>query len=102
MATEGSFDAVISEYTQEQAIADGVLVDVGLIGDEKVVFTGNLFADGYEDTEKRKALVELGIQKIQEPDKEDSDYMQLRVLEKDRIWLIRDGNGFTFMRPEDY
>jgi hypothetical protein len=47
-------------------------------------------------------LVERGIKLLKEPDPEDTDYMKLRVIEKDFIWVILDGNGLTFMRPEDY
>ena len=94
---------VIYTYTREQAIEDGVLVPVGHIGNQSVVFTSNLFADGYEDEQKRKELVNRGLTMLRQPDPEDSDYMKLRVIEKDKIWVIwHAGEGFTFMRPEDY
>ena len=98
------FGNVISIYTQEQAIEDGILVHVGqLTTGQKVVFTTNLFeTGGYEDQVKRIDLVQQGISLLQNLDPEDTDHMKLRVIEKDRIWVIADGNGLTFMRPEDY
>jgi type I site-specific restriction endonuclease len=98
------FGNVVSIYTQEQAIEDGILVHVGqLTTGQKVVFTSNLFeTGGYKDQDKRTNLVQKGISLLQHPDPEDTDYMKLRVIEKNQIWVIADGNGLTFMRPEDY
>ena len=94
---------VIYSYTREQAIEDGVLILSGTVGAISVVFTSNLFADGYEDKEKRIALVNRGLEMLRQPDSEDSAYMKLRVIEKDKIWVIwHAGEGFTFMKPEDY
>ena len=93
---------VISRYTQEQAIEDGVLVKVGSAGNLPVVFTSNLFYDRYEDKENRVVLVERGLVSLQQIDKEDTDYMKLRVLEPGKIWVILNGDGITFMKPEDY
>ncbi len=95
-------DDIISRYTQEQAIEDGILVKVGTYGKLPVVFTTNLFYDGYEEKEKRIELVKKGLEMLKQPDKEDTDYMKLRVIEKDKIWVILDGDGITFLKPEDY
>ncbi|OVE80125.1 hypothetical protein BVY01_00800 [bacterium I07] len=102
--TENLFENVISVYTQDQAIDDGILVPVGRLNTgQQVVFTRNLFeTGGYEDLEKRLELIQTGITLLNKPDPEDSPFMRLRVIEKDRIWVIADGNGLTFMRPEDY
>jgi hypothetical protein len=96
------FGPVISQYTTEQAVEDGVLVHAGDLGNDKVYFTRNLFDDGYEDLMKRANLVARGLHLLRQPDKEDSPYMKLRVIEKDNIWVIYDAQGFTFMKPEDY
>lgn len=93
---------IISVYTQEQAIEDGILIPVGFCGKQKVIFTSNLFADGYEDADKRVALVRKGLEMLRGDDPEDTKYMRLRVIEKDRIWVIWNAEGFTFMKPEDY
>ena len=43
-----------------------------------------------------------GLELLKVPDPEDSEYMRLRVIEKDRIWVIADGQAITFMKPSDY
>jgi hypothetical protein len=93
---------LIYKYTAEDAVADGVFVYVGDVGKEKVYFTSNLFADGYEEIDRRTGLVKRGLEMLSRPDSEDSDYMHLRVIEKDRIWVVRTGEGITYMKPEDY
>ena len=66
-------------------------------------FTTNLFeSGGYEDHDKRVGLVKRGLDMLNEYDPEDSDYMRLRVIEKDEIWVVYNGEGITFMKPEDY
>jgi len=102
--SEDLMDNVISTYTQDQAIEDGILVEVGkLTSGQRVVFTSNLFeSGGYIDLEKRLNLIERGLSMLRKSDPEDTDYMRLRVIEKSRIWVIADGNGLTFMRPKDY
>jgi len=99
---------VISSYTRKQAIEDGLLVYVGDVicqsgAKVSVAFTRALFDDGgYEDKEKRVALVKTAVETLNKPDCEDTEYMKLRVVEKDRIWAIADGDGITILRPEDY
>ena len=97
------FGEIISRYTQEEAIEDGVLVHVGFVGNERVVFTRALFSEGYDDEIKRCSLVKRGLELLRKPDPEDSPFMRLRVIEKDEIWAIWNaGEGFTFLTPEDY
>ncbi len=99
---------IISEYTMDQAIEDGILIEVGEVQRNdgtkiRVVFTRTLFEEGgYEDKTKRVALVARGMELLKKSDPEDTDYMRLRVIEKGKIWVIQDGNGITFMKPEDY
>ena len=97
------FGEVISAYTQDQAIKDGVLVHVGEIGKQRVVFTRVLFDQGYEDDAKRKALIEKGLELLCRQDPEDSSDMRLRVIEEGKIWVIWNvGEVFTFLTPGDY
>lgn len=97
------FGEVISSYSQEQAVEDGVLVCTGNWGDEKVYFTSALFAQGYKDQMKRLMLVELGLKLLRRPDPEDTPEMRLRVIEEGKIWVIWNlGYGLTFLRPDDY
>jgi hypothetical protein len=47
-------------------------------------------------------IIEQGIELLKQPNKEDSNYMKLRVIQKNKIWVIADTQGITFMKPEDY
>lgn len=91
----------ISVYTQEQAIADGVLVRVGYLAPTKtpVTFTSNLFGDVKDHYHK---IITKGLEMLRQKDEEDTDYMKLRVIEKGKIWVIANDEGMTFMKPEDY
>ncbi len=102
---------VIYEYTQEQAIEDGILVVVGNCANQRIIFTTNLFNDYLEkdedgknrvDIDKLKKTIKKGLSMLKRPDKEDTQYMRLRVMEKKRIWVIWNAEGFTYMKPEDY
>jgi hypothetical protein len=94
---------VISKYTARDAVEDGIFVEVGSIGREPVYFTSNLFeSGGYKDRGKRVDLVNRGLELLKKYDPEDSDHMRLRVIEKDEIWVVYNGEGITFMKPEDY
>ena len=102
---------VIYQYTQEQAIEDGILVVVGNCANQRIIFTANLFSDyRFKDKEGKdrvnldqlKRTIKKGLSMLKEPDKEDTSYMRLRVIEKDRIWVIWNAEGFTFLRPDDY
>jgi hypothetical protein len=93
---------VIHSYTTEQAVEDGVLVEVGCVGPHKVYFTRSLFDEGYEDLRRRADLVNQGLRLLLRPDHEDTSYMRLRVIEKDRIWVIAEPGKLTYLKPEDY
>ena len=94
---------VISSYTTEQAEADGVIAKVGYLkSGEPVYFTTNLLAQGYEDMQKRIELVHRGLELLKHPDPEDTEYMRLRVIERDRAWVIYEPGKLTYLRPEDY
>ena len=102
-----NFGDVIYSYTQDEAVKDGALDVVGKLtgtGGKLIVFTRGLMEmDEYEKSqEARTMLIEKGLNLLKIPNKEDTNYMMLRVIEKGKIWVIADGNGLTFMRPEDY
>ena len=98
---------VIFSYTAEQAEEDGILVRLpeytGSHGEPVYVTRGLFDEGGYEDAEKRKRLVEIGFDLLKLPDDEDKfSSRKLRVIEKDKIWVIEDGSTVTFLRPDDY
>lgn len=47
-------------------------------------------------------LVKTGIKKLRETDPEDDDYMRLRVIARNEIWVALTVEEITFMKPEDY
>ena len=102
--TELIFDNIISTYTQEEAIQDGILVQVGMLASGRpIVFTSHLFdSGGYHDLSRMLELIERGMSLLKMPDPEDSPHMKLRVIEEGRIWVIWNAEGITFLRPEDY
>ena len=103
MAAENLFsDAeVVYSYTLEDALNDGVLVKTGFLEKSKllVVFTANLFSDVKDHY---KNIIDKGLKLLSEPGKEDTPWMKLRVIEKNKIWVIANSEAVTFMKPEDY
>ena len=101
----GEVVPVVSSYTLEQAILDGVLVAIGAVGPVPVVFNMECFKSrGYDKKENLADLdktVRAGLEAIKKPDPEDGG-TKLRVLEKDKLWIIFDGLAITFMRPGNY
>jgi type I site-specific restriction endonuclease len=95
------FGEPIDVYTLEQALEDGILTKVGLIqpGSIPVIFTSNLFS---EVKDNYKEIIEKGLKMLKQKDKEDTEHMKLRVIEKNKIWVIANSEGVTFMKPEDY
>jgi len=94
---------LISKYTMDDALNDGVFIEVGVTQNNiRIVFTTNLFSESYKDFNKRDALIKKGLSMLNEPDNEDTDYMRLRVIVKDKIWVVLNSEGITFMKPEDY
>ena len=94
------FGKPISVYTTKQALDDGLLVKTGELmpGHTPVIFTSNLFS---EVKNNYKKIIDKGLELLRQPNKEDSNYMKLRVIQKN-IWVIANSEGVTFMKPEDY
>ena len=95
------FGKPISVYSQEQAVADGVLVRTGKLmpNHVPVIFTSNLFSEVKDNYQK---IIDKGLKLLKQSNSEDSDFMKLRVIEKNKIWVIANSEGVTFMKPEDY
>ncbi len=99
---------VISVYSLEQAIADGVLVEVfknrwnQLSGGKPIVATAHLFGQvsliglleiWNEFVAWRKNIM---------PTLPEEDQMFVTTMNGEKVWLIEDGDAFTMMYPEDY
>lgn len=103
-----SKDTVIIEYTLQQAIADGVLVEVfknrwqQLSSGKPIVATSHLFGEVslavLQEMWNRFIYWRQHIAPILgEPDDLFSTEMNGK-----KVWLIEDGQAFIMMYPEDY
>ena len=99
---------VIVEYTLEQAIEDGMLVEVfknrwpELSQGKPIVATYHLF------TEVSLAALQ-GIwnefvrwRKLIMPTLPEEEQLFVTSLNGEKIWVIEDGSAFTMMYPDDY
>lgn len=99
---------VIYECTLEQAIADGVLVEIfkdrwGTLSQGKpIVATTHLFGEvtlaalqeiWNEFVDWRKNIM---------PNLPEEDQMFVTSMNGEKVWVIEDGNAFTIMYPDDY
>jgi hypothetical protein len=64
-----------------------------------VLFTTNLFN---EVKDSYREIITRGLELLNKKDPEDDGFYKLRVIEKNRIWVIANAEGVTFMKPEDY
>ncbi|HVB23834.1 MAG TPA: hypothetical protein VNG51_17995 [Ktedonobacteraceae bacterium] len=103
---------VISTYTHQQAIEDGVLVEVfknrwsELTGGRPILATSHLFnevslAGLLEIWNAFVAWQEESPHTIAEDENEDNQTFTTTMNDK-KIWLIDDGQVFTMMYPADY
>jgi hypothetical protein len=99
---------VISVYSLEQAIADGVLVEIfknrwqQLSGGKPIVATAHLF-----DEVSLAGLLEIWNEfvewrKTTMPTLPEEKQMFVTTMNGNKIWLIEDDSAFTMMYPEDY
>ena len=103
----GMFDEweLIHAYTRQDAISDGVLVPYTFTYNRRKLdacFSVGLYGK-YKDYPKSLSwIVQRGMKLLQQHDPEDDGVRKLRVILADQIWVILDGDGITFLRPEDY
>ena len=95
-------DDVIYKYTQDMAIEDGIIIPVGYCGDNKILFTSNLFFFFFVDYNNRLEFVSLGIELLSYDDNSDNEYMKLRVIDDKDVIIVENCEGITFMKKEDY
>jgi len=99
---------ILSEYSLEQAIDDGVLVEVfkdrwhELSQDKPIVATAHLFSQvslaglldiWNEYVEWRKNVM---------PTLPEADQLFSTTMNGEKVWLLEDGAAFTMLYPEDY
>ena len=102
------FGKVVSVYSLQRAIADGVLVEVfknrwqQLSGGKPIVATAHLFNEV-----SLAALQEIWNEfvhwnKYIKPTLPEEEQMFVTSMNTEKIWLIEDGQAFTMMYPDDY
>jgi hypothetical protein len=103
-----SKDTLIFEYTLQQAIDDGVLVEVfknrwkQLSNGKPIVVTSHLFGEV-----SLAALVEIWNEYVHwrkniMPTLPEEEQLFVTKMNGNKIWLMEDGQAFTMMYPEDY
>ena len=99
---------IISEYSLEQAIADGVLVEVfkdqwqHLSQGKPIVATNHLFSQV-----SLAGLLEISNEYVDwratvMPTLPEEDQLFSTTMNGEKVWLLEDGQAFTMLYPEDY
>ncbi len=99
---------VMYEYSLEEAIKDGVLVEVfknrweHLSGGKPIVATDHMYQEV-----SQAALLEIwneyvGWREHIMPTLPEEEQLFVTTMNGNKIWLIEDGAAFTMMYPEDY
>lgn len=89
------FGEVISAYTKEQAIEDGILADFGKFGKAGIVFTANLLSSFSKEEIVSVLLKGLAL----EFERHD---LKIILVNNKKIYVDWNGADLTFMLPEDY
>ena len=101
-------DNVIFEYSLQQAIADGVLVEIckhrwnQLSGGKPIVATEHLFQSVSEASllEIWNAYVDWRENVMQTLPEEEQLFTT--SMNNEKVWVLEDGQAFTLLYPEDY
>ncbi|GHO85209.1 hypothetical protein [Dictyobacter formicarum] len=99
---------VIFEYTLQEAIEDGVLVEIfsehrrKLIGGKPIVATAHLYSEV-----SRAALMEIWNEYVHwknhvMPTLKEEDQLFSTTMNGKKVWVIEDGQAYTLMYKEDY
>jgi hypothetical protein len=99
---------IITSYTLDQAIADGILVEIfknrweQLTGGKPIVATSHLFSEV-----SIAGLMEIWNEFVQwkkavEPTLPEEERLFKTSMNLKTVWVIEDGAAFTLMYPEDY
>lgn len=96
---------VISVYTDEQAIDDGILMPVSF-GEINLVTDGivQMFSNkGIFSIDEFNRFMNEAAKKLDEQRKRKSDWFYSIQIDKDNYFIAENGsNGFTLMKPEEY
>jgi hypothetical protein len=101
-------DRLLSTYTLQQAIEDGVLVEIfknrwkTLSGGKPIVATAHLFNEV-----SLAGLLEIwneyvAWRKHTEPTLPEEERLFTTTMNDHKVWVLEDGEAFTLLYPEDY
>lgn len=101
-------DNIISVYTLQQAVEDGVLVELfknrwqKLNGGKPIVVTNHLHSEI-----SLAGLMEIWNEYVEwrakvMPTLPEEDQMFVTTMNDKKVWVIEDGQAFTLLYPEDY
>ena len=99
---------IIVSYTLDQAISDGVLIEIfkncwgQLSGEKPIVATAHLYGEV-----SLAGLFEIWNEFVQwkhkvEPTLPEEEQLFKTTMNMETVWVIEDGAAFTLMYPEDY
>ena len=102
----GMFDQweLIHADTRQDAISDGVLVPYTFTHNHRKLdacFSAGLYEKYQNDPKSLSWIARRGIKLLQQYDLEDDVVCKRRVIVKGQIWVIEDGDGITFLTPQE-
>ena len=93
---------IISRYTRQQAVQDGVLVQILSYKAKPVMATSHINSE-LGLSELLDVWHEFRLWKTQtEPGLPEEERLFHTVHQEKKVWVIEDGEAFTIMYPEDY
>src|SRR6266702_6542558 len=101
-------DMVIIGYTLQQAIADGVLVELfknrwsELSGGKPIVATSHLFGEVSLAGLREIWNEYVDWKKNVMPTLAEEDQMFTTSMNSEKVWVIEDGQAYTLLYPDDY
>ncbi len=103
-----SDDTVIIEYTLQQAIADGVLIEIfknrwqELSSGKPIIATAHLFND-ISLAVLREIWNEYVVWRENTmPTLPEQERLFVTSMNGNKVWVMEDGQAFTLLYPEDY
>ncbi len=99
---------VISVYTLQQAIADGVLVEIfkniwpELSGGKPIVATSHLFGEVSLAGLREIWNEYVDWKKNVMPTLPEEEQMFTTSMNNEKVWVIEDGQAYTLLYPDDY
>jgi hypothetical protein len=93
---------IISRYTRQQAVADGILVEVLRFNGKPVVATTHIAQELGLDELLAIWREYRYWEKAVKPILPEEEQMFATGANGKRVWVIEDGEAFTLMYPEDY